>query len=154
MLRSMMVAAALLLVLSCASAGDPDVAVITAGADARTFPGLMEIGTGFFGGTKSVGNGRLQAGAGGVVWQNERDSERNASLRPDVISRIWLTCASRPGENLCLDLGITTLTGKEYHFRDQNWEGGANTSILAAYEHMRTLYPQVRFDRRSVDDFR
>jgi hypothetical protein len=141
-----------LLSLGCASAPDAGPVEVQAGSDVRTFSGLTEIGTGFFGGTRSRGNGRFEIGSSGVLWHNERGSDRNISLRPEVIRRVWLTCAERTGTNLCLDLGIETLTGNEHHFRDANWEGGVNTVILEAYEHMRTLYPQVQFDRRTVDE--
>jgi hypothetical protein len=141
-----------LLSLACTSTSSGPVEV-TPGGDVRTFNGLTEMGTGFFGGAKSRGNGRFEIGSSGVLWHNERGSDRNISLRPEVIRRVWLTCASRSGANLCLDLGIQTLTGNEYHFRDTNWEGGVNTVILEAFEHMKSLYPQVQFDRRNVDEF-
>jgi hypothetical protein len=140
-----------LLSLACASAPDAGPVEVTPGSSVRTFSGLTEIGTGFFGGTRSRGNGRLEIGSSGLLWHNERGSDRNFSLRPEVIRRVWLTCAERTGQNLCLDLGIETLTDKEYHLRDTNWEGGVNTVILEAYEHMQSLYPQVQFDRRTVD---
>lgn len=140
--------------IACASAPASDPVVVTAGENTRAFTGLTEMGTGFFGGTKSRGDGRFEIGTSGLLWHNERGSERNVSLRPEVISRVWLTCASRSGANLCLDLGVKTLTGNEYHFRDTNWEGGVNTVILEAYEHMKMIYPQVRFDRHDVKDFR
>ena len=146
-------AVALLTFLSISCASTPSGPVeVTTGENVRTFTGVTEIGTGFFGGTRSRGQGRFEIGSSGVLWHNERGSDRNISLRPEVISRVWLTCASREGANLCLDLGIQTLTGNEHHFRDTNWEGGVNTMILEAYEHMRTLYPQVRFDRRDVKE--
>ncbi len=144
----------LFLFSGCASTPSAKPVVVTSGDQARTFNGLTEIGTGFFGATKSRGKGRFEIGSSGLLWQNERGSDRNISLRPEVISRVWLTCASRSGEDLCLDLGVQTLTGHEHHFRDTNWEGGVNTVILEAYEHMRTLYPQVRFDRKTVDKIR
>jgi hypothetical protein len=139
--------------LACASAPDAGPVEVTPGSDVRTFSDVTEMGTGFFGGAKSRGDGHFEIGSSGVLWTNERGSDRNISLRPEVIKRVWLTCAERTGTNLCLDLGIETLTGKEHHFRDTNWEGGVNTMILEAYEHMRSLYPQVQFDRKTVDDF-
>lgn len=143
----------MLFCLACASSPGDGPVEVTAGSDVRTYSGLTEMGTGFFGGAKPRGNGRFEIGSSGVLWYNERGSDRNISLRPEVIKRVWLTCAERTGTNLCLDLGIETLTGKEHHFRDTNWEGGVNTMILEAYEHMRSLYPQVQFDRKTVDDF-
>ncbi len=149
-LDRMVIIVTAVLMTFCASAPQRDPAV-TAGENARSFSGLQEMGTGFFGGTRVRGTGQLEIGSGGALWTNSSDSGRSFALRPEVISRVWLTCASRPSENLCLDLGIQTLTGNEYHFRDVNWEGGVNREILDAYEHMRTLYPQARFDRRAVD---
>lgn len=140
-------------VLACSSAPPPEVAVLSAGPDARSFP-LVQYGTGFFGGTKSVGEGQLEIGSDGLVWTSTRDRDRNLALRPEVISRIWLTCASRAGDNLCLDLGVETLTGNEYHFRERNWEGGANSAILDAFGYAKSIYPRVRFDERAVEDFR
>lgn len=153
MLRHVTLLTILLLATACASAPQ-DAAVVTAGDNARTFEGLIRFGTGFFGGPKSIGEGRMEVGPEGLLWHHDRDDGRNLALRPEVISRVWLTCASRASENLCLDLGVETLTGGEYHFRDRNWEGGANTMILDAYEHLRATYSQVRFDRRAVEDFR
>lgn len=154
MVRSVSIGTIILMMIACASAPPQDSAVVTAGDNARTFQGLIRFGTGFFGGPKPVGEGRLEIGSGGLLWHHDRDAGHDLALRPEVISRVWLTCASRPSENLCLDLGVETLTGGEYHFRDTNWEGGANTMILDAYEHMRSTYSQVRFDRRAVDSFR
>lgn len=150
--RAVVVLVLTYLSLACASTPSGPVEV-TSGGDVRTFNGLTEMGTGFFGNAKSRGNGRFEIGSSGVLWSNERGSDRNISLRPEVIRRVWLTCASRAGANLCLDLGIETLTGDEHHFRDTNWKGGVNTMILEAYEHMKSLYPQVQFDRRTVDEF-
>lgn len=148
------IAVAFLTLLSCASGPSNDPVVVRTGHNERTFTGLTEMGTGFLGGTKSRGDGRIEIGSSGLIWHNEKGSDRNISLRPEVISRVWLTCASRAGENLCLDLGVKTLTGNEHHFRDTNWEGGVNTVVLDAYEYMKTVYPQVRFDRRDVERFR
>jgi hypothetical protein len=138
--------------LACASGPGAGPVEVTPGSDVRTFSGIAEIGTSFFGAAKSRGNGQFEIGSAGVLWTNERGSDRNISLRPEVISRVWLTCVEREGQNLCLDLGIDTLTGNEHHFRDTNWEGGVNTMIVEAYEHMRTLYPQVQFDRKNVKE--
>lgn len=136
--------------LACASTPDAGPVEVTPGSSMRTFSGITEMGTGFFGSAKSRGNGQFEIGSSGVLWKNERGSDRNISLRPEAISRVWLTCVERTGQNLCLDLGIDTLTGKEHHFRDTNWEGGVNTMIVEAFEHMRSLYPQVQFDRKNV----
>lgn len=148
------IAAALVTLLfsACASAPHADPVVVMAGDNARSFAGITEIGTGFFGSTKARGDGSFEIGNSGMLWKNRTDADRNISIRPEVISRAWLTCAKRDGANLCLDLGVKTLTGNEYHFRDTNWEGGVNTVILDAFDHMKRVYPQVQFDQRDVKE--
>ena len=65
-----------LLLAACASTPQRDAAVMSAGENARTFSDLVEFGTGFFGGPKAAGEGRLEIGSAGLIWTNDRDSGR------------------------------------------------------------------------------
>ncbi len=113
-------------------------------------PGLVEWGRSWYGARNSRGEGQVTLGADFIDWRNQQDSERSFTLKLPVIKAVWLTCAARPGDNLCLDLGVITFTDLEYHFRDRNWAGGDNASILRIYSYLKANFPQVTFEEKVV----
>lgn len=64
------------------------------------------------------------------------------------------SCASRPGSNLCLEIGIRTLTGDTYYLCDPDRRAGGNRQVTALYDYLRAHYPSVRFERKAVDTVR
>jgi len=110
--------------------------------------GLVEWGRGWYGGKGNRGEGRMTVSGDTLSWQNQKDAERNFELRSAVIKDVWLTCAARPGQNLCLEINVRTLTDLEYHFRDRNWQGGENQQILRIYAFIKANFPQIHFEER------
>ena len=76
------------------------------------------------------------------------------ALRNEVIGEVWLNCAERPGDDLCLELGLRTLTGDRYWFRDRDWRAGGNRQILALFDYLQANYRSARFDRKTVETVR
>ena len=117
----------------------------------RRFDGLTEYGRGRLRGKKAQGNGRVEVSPSSFSWQSDKEKDRNFTIRGEVVKTATLNCAKRAGENLCLELGIRTLTDNEYYFRDRDWEAGGNTQITALYEYLKGNYPKVVFDEQVVD---
>lgn len=113
-------------------------------------PGVVEWGRAWYGPAKSKGTGQVTLTSDVLEWKNFEDSDRSFALRAGVVQRAWLTCASRPGQNLCLDLGIETLTGLEYHFRDVNWAGGDNASVMKIFGFLKEKFPAIQFEEKVV----
>lgn len=117
----------------------------------RRFDGLIEYGRGRLRGKKAQGNGRIEVSPSSFSWQSDKEKDRNFTIRGEVVKTVTLNCAKRAGENLCLELGIRTLTDNEYYFRDRDWEAGGNTQITSLYEYLKANYPKVVFDEQVVD---
>lgn len=131
-----------------AAAPAPGAAAVTS---ANTVTGVVEWDRAWYGKKGSQGAGTMTLNGDVLEWRNQEDSERSFSLRAGAVERVWLTCAARSGQNLCLDLGMTTLTGLEFHFRDANWAGGENASILRIYEFLRQNVKTARFEEKVVE---
>jgi hypothetical protein len=112
--------------------------------------GIVEWGRAWYGASKAKGEGQFTINGDLVNWTNLLESDNSFSLRAPVIQEVWLTCASRPGQNLCLDLGIRTVTEMEFHFRDRNWLGGDNGSILRVYNALKEKFPTISFSEKVV----
>jgi hypothetical protein len=117
----------------------------------QSFP-LVEYRHGLFGSTEARSEGVLEVSPDYIVWVV--DGSDMVALRSAVISEVWLNCAQRPGDNLCLELGFTTLTGDRYWFRDRDWRAGGNRQILALFDYLQANYPSAKFDRNSVESVR
>lgn len=117
----------------------------------NTVTGVVEWDRAWYGKKGSRGVGTMTLNGDVLEWRNQEDFERSFSLRAGAIERVWLTCAARSGQNLCLDLGLTTLTGLEFHFRDVNWAGGENASILRIYEFIRQNVKTARFEEKVIE---
>lgn len=122
-----------------------------AATPANTVTGVVEWARAWYGKKGSQGSGTMTLNGDVLEWRNQEDFERSFSLRAGAIERVWLTCAARSGQNLCLDLGLTTLTGLEFHFRDVNWAGGENASILRIYEFIRQNVKTARFEEKVIE---
>ena len=93
----------------------PSAATTTAGsqinetAQGLTVDNLVEYGYSIPHRYRSQGSGQLTVGARNVEWRSER-SKRDFSIQGDVIKTATLQCASRPGQNVCLELKLGTVT--------------------------------------------
>ena len=116
------------------------------------YPNIVEFGRGLFKSRDMKGKGSVRIDGDVLYWTNDDDSDRSFSLRAGVIKDVWLTCARRPGENLCLEISIRTLTGLEYHFRDENWAGGENAQIMRIYAYLKSGYPTIHYEETTVDE--
>ena len=105
---------------------------------------LVEYRHGLFGSTESRGDGTLEVAPDFMVWT--RGGRDLFGLRSEVVREVWLNCASE----LCLELGIRTLTGDTYYFRDRDWRAGGNRNILDLYNRLERTYRSARFNRRAV----
>lgn len=110
---------------------------------------LEEYGYSFPHRYRSQGSGRLVVQGRNVEWRSEK-SKRDFSIQADVIKTATLQCASRPGQNICLELRLGTVTGLDYAFRDANWAAGHNEQITQVYNYLKSNFPQITFSERAV----
>jgi hypothetical protein len=135
----------------------PAAATTTAGssinetAQGLTVDNLVEYGYSIPHRYRSQGSGQLTVGARNVEWRSEH-SKRDFSIQGDVIKTATLQCASQPGQNVCLELRIGTVTGLDYAFRDTNWAAGHNEKITEVYNTLKSNFPQVTFSEKSVKE--
>jgi hypothetical protein len=153
-------AIALIALAGCGSSrgnAKPAAATTTAGASINetaqglTVDNLVEYGYSIPHRYRSQGSGQLTVGARNVEWRSER-SKRDFSIQGDVIKTATLQCASQPGQNVCLELRIGTVTGLDYAFRDTNWAAGHNEKITEVYNTLKANFPQVTFSEKSVKE--
>ena len=124
---------------------------INESAQGLTVDALVEYGYSFPHRYNSQGSGQLAVGARNIEWRSER-RKRDFSIQADVLKTATLQCASRPGQNVCLELRLGTLTGLDYAFRDTNWAAGHNEKITEVYNYLRSNFPQVTFSEKAVKE--
>ena len=135
----------------------PSAATTTAGAQINqtsqglTVDRLVEYGYSFPHRYRSQGNGQLAVLGRNIEWRNE-SRKRDFSTQADVLKTATLQCASRPGQNVCLELRLGTVTGLDYAFRDTNWAAGHNEQITEVYNYLKLNFPQVTFSERAVKE--
>jgi hypothetical protein len=132
---------------SAASAGSQ----INETSQGLTVNRLVEYGYSFPHRYRSQGNGQLAVIGRNIEWRNE-SPKRDFSIQADVLKTATLQCASRPGQNVCLELRLGTVTGLDYAFRDTNWAAGHNEQITEVYNYLKLNFPQVTFSERAVKD--
>jgi hypothetical protein len=124
---------------------------INENAQGLTVDGLVEYGYSIPHRYRSQGSGQLKVGARNIEWRSER-RKRDFSIQADVLKTATLQCASRPGQNICLELRLGTVTGLDYAFRDTNWAAGHNEKITEVYNYLKANFPQVTFGEKAVKE--
>jgi len=124
---------------------------INQNAQGLTVDSLVEYGYSFPHRYNSQGSGQLAVGARNIEWRSEH-RKRDFSIQGDVLKTATMQCASRPGQNVCLELRLVTVTGLDYAFRDTNWAAGHNEKITEVYNYLKSNFPQVTFSEKSVSE--
>src|SRR3954462_12120533 len=159
-LTSLVCAIALIAVAGCGSSrgyDQPAAATTFAGsqinenAQGLTVDSLVEYGYSIPHRYRSQGSGQLKVGARNIEWRSER-RKRDFSIQGDVLKTATLQCASRPGQNVCLELRLVTVTGLDYAFRDTNWAAGHNEKITEVFNYLKSNFPQVPFSEKAVSE--
>lgn len=119
-------------------------------AGPTSIDGLVEFGRGLLLRRRGQGEGTLRIDDDLIEWENDQERERGFSIQPKIVREVWLNCATKPGLDVCLELGIETVTGKTYHFRDRGWESGENRQVRRAFEELRRRFPEMRVEERRV----
>jgi hypothetical protein len=160
LLTSLVSATALIAMAGCGSSrgsDQPAAATTFAGsqinenAQGLTVDGLVEYGYSIPHRYRPQGSGQLKVGARNIEWRSER-RKRDFSIQGDVLKTATLQCASRPGQNICLELRLGTVTGLDYAFRDTNWAAGHNEKITEVYSYLKANFPQVTFGEKAVKE--
>lgn len=110
--------------------------------------GLLGIG-----GSKYKGIGKLVIDTDKLNWYQANDPEESFSMYQKNIKEMWLNCAPRAGENLCLELCFKTYSGDEWCYRDAGWGNGENRQILALYDYFQKAFPATFFSKREKKSF-
>jgi hypothetical protein len=160
LLTSLVSATALIAMAGCGSSRGSDQPAaattfassqINENAQGLTVDGLVEYGYSIPHRYRSQGSGQLKVGARNIEWRSER-RKRDFSIQGDVLKTATLQCASRPGQNICLELRLGTVTGLDYAFRDTNWAAGHNEKITEVYNYLKSNFPQVTFGEKAVKE--
>jgi hypothetical protein len=119
------------------------------------FDGIVHQKHGFLGigGSKTKGIGKLVVDNDRVNWYQGNDPEENFSLYQKNIKEMWLNCAPRAGENLCLELCLKTYAGDEWCFRDAGWSNGENRQVTAIFDYFQKAFPATFFSQREKKSF-
>jgi hypothetical protein len=120
-------------------------------AQGLTVDSLVEYGYSFPHRYNTQGSGQLVISGRNIEWRSEH-RKRDFSIQADVLKTATLQCASRPGQNVCLELRLTTVTGLDYAFRDTNWAAGHNEKITEVYNYLKSNFPQVTFGEKAVKE--
>jgi hypothetical protein len=119
------------------------------------FDGLVRQTGGFLGvgGSKTKHVGKLVVDGQKFNWYEEADPEQNFSMYTKNVKEMWLNCAPRSGENLCLEVGLKNYQGDEWTFRDTGWANGENRQVTAIYDYFQKAYPADFFSKREKKSF-
>jgi hypothetical protein len=119
------------------------------------FDGMVRQRQGFLGigGSKKKKIGKFVIDGERVSWYQMIDPEDNFSISERGIKEIWLNCAPRAGENLCLEICFKTYSGQDGCFRDAGWENGENRQITAMYDYFQKAFPTTFFSKREKKTF-
>jgi hypothetical protein len=119
------------------------------------FDGLVRQQHGFLGvgSSKKKKVGKFVIDGERINWYQMTDPEDNFSISERNIRELWLNCAPRAGENLCLELCFRTFSGQEGCFRDAGWENGENREIIAMYDYFQKAFPSTFFSKREKKTF-
>ena len=119
------------------------------------FDGLVRQTSGFLGvgGSKTKHVGKLVVDGQKISWYEEADPEQNFSMYTKNIKEMWLNCAPRAGENLCLEVGFKNFEGDEWTFRDTGWANGENKQVTAIFDYFEKTYPADFFSKREKKSF-
>ena len=120
-------------------------------AQGLTVDGLVEYGYSMPHRYRAQGSGQLAVRGSDIEWRSER-RKRDFSIQTAVLKTATLQCASRPGQNVCLELRLGTVTGLDYAFRDTNWAAGHNEKITEVYNYLKANFPQVTFSEKAVKE--
>jgi len=119
------------------------------------FDGLVRQRQGFLGvgSSKKKKVGKFVIDGERISWYQMVDPEDNFSISERNVRELWMNCAPRAGENLCLELCFRTFSGQEGCFRDAGWENGDNRQILAMYDYFQKAFPNTFFSKREKKSF-
>jgi hypothetical protein len=119
------------------------------------FDGMVRQQSGFLGigGSKKKKIGKFVIDGDRVNWYQMIDPDDNFSITERNIKEIWMNCAPRAGENLCLEVCFKTYSGQEGCFRDAGWENGDNRQIAAMYDYFQKAFPTTFFSKREKKAF-
>lgn len=119
------------------------------------FDGMVRQRQGFLGigSSKKKKIGKFVIDGERVNWYQMIDPEDNFSISERGIKEIWLNCAPRAGENLCLEVCFKTYSGQDGCFRDAGWENGENRQITAMYDYFQKAFPTTFFSKREKKTF-
>jgi hypothetical protein len=105
------------------------------------------------GGSKNKAVGKLVVDSERVNWYQMVDADANFSMAEKNIKEMWLNCAPRAGENLCLELCFKTYSGDEWCFRDAGWVNGDSRQITAIFDYFQKAFPATFFSQREKKSF-
>ncbi len=119
------------------------------------FDGLVRQRQGFLGvgGSKKKKVGKFVIDGERISWYQMVDPEDNFSISERNVRELWMNCAPRAGENLCLEICFRSFSGQEGCFRDAGWENGENRQILAMYDYFQKAFPNTFFSKREKKTF-
>ena len=119
------------------------------------FDGLVRQKRGVFGvgGSKNKLVGKLVIDSERVNWYQMIDADDNFSMAEKNIKEMWLNCAPRAGENLCLEVCFKTYSGDEWCYRDTGWGNGDNRQVTAVFDYFQKAFPATFFSKREKKSF-
>jgi hypothetical protein len=116
------------------------------------FSGVSRVGRGFMGiGTKTSNVGRLEVDGDKITFTGS-DPDKNFSIYAKNVKEIFNTCVLRPGNNLCLEVGLVTFTGDEYKFREPGYKNGDNHVVTEITSYFRQAFPALFYSERTVNE--
>src|SRR5581483_1768733 len=89
--------------------------------------------------------GRLVMKAGTFSWIDGADPKENFEFQVAGLEKIWFTCQAQTAGDVCYQINFQIVKGPRYSFRDVTRASGANTTVKAIMDKLRTDYPRAPF---------
>lgn len=89
--------------------------------------------------------GRLMLKGDMFSWIDGKDPKENFEFQIPGLEKVWYTCQSQPGGEVCYQINFQIVKGPRYSFADVSRATGSNATVKAVMETLRKDYPRAPF---------
>lgn len=89
--------------------------------------------------------GRLVLKGDTFSWVDGADPKENFEFQMRGLEKVWYTCQSQPGGEVCYQINFQIVKGPRYSFADVSRATGANATVKAVMETLRRDFPRAPF---------
>ena len=89
--------------------------------------------------------GRLILEGDKLSWVDGTDPKQSFDMQVSGLEKIWYTCQSSTGDEVCYQINFKVVKGARHSFIDVNRATGSNATVTALMETLRKQFPRAPF---------